>query len=84
MASSNTQTPFAASSPLLLQSNMSNLMSIKLDSVNYIVWKLQLTTILDAYSMKDHIDGSLIRPSQFLLDAERSPTLEINQSFKAW
>jgi hypothetical protein len=34
--------------------------------------------------MKDHIDGSLIRPSQFLLDAEVSPTLEINQAFKAW
>uniref|UniRef100_A0A2N9E788 CCHC-type domain-containing protein n=1 Tax=Fagus sylvatica TaxID=28930 RepID=A0A2N9E788_FAGSY len=63
---------------------MSNLMSIKLDCTNYIVWKLQLTTILDAYSMKDHIDGSVTRPSCFLLEAEGSPTLEINQAFKAW
>jgi hypothetical protein len=63
---------------------MSNLMSIKLDSINYIVWKLQLTTILDAYSMKDHIDGSVTRPNHFLLDAAGSPTLEINQAFKAW
>ena len=59
-------------------------MSIKLDSTNYIVWKLQLTTILDAYSMKDHINGSVTRPSCFLLEAEGSPTLEINQAFKAW
>uniref|UniRef100_A0A2N9FCI4 CCHC-type domain-containing protein n=1 Tax=Fagus sylvatica TaxID=28930 RepID=A0A2N9FCI4_FAGSY len=40
--------------------------------------------ILDAYSMKDHIDGSVTRSSQFLLDATGSPTLEINQAFKAW
>ena len=40
--------------------------------------------ILDAYSMKDHIDGSVTRSSQFLLDAAGSPTLEINQAFKAW
>uniref|UniRef100_A0A2N9J3P2 CCHC-type domain-containing protein n=1 Tax=Fagus sylvatica TaxID=28930 RepID=A0A2N9J3P2_FAGSY len=86
MASSNAnsqQIPFTQS-PLLLLSNMSNLMSIKLDSINYIVWKLQLTVILDAYSMKDHIDGLVTRPSQFLLDAVGSPTLEINQAFKAW
>ena len=41
----------------MLLSNMSNLMSLKLDSVNYIVWKHQLLIILDAYSVIDHIDG---------------------------
>ena len=48
------QTP----SPLLLLSNMSNLMSIKLDYTNYIPWKHQLITILEAYSLVEHIDGS--------------------------
>ena len=33
--------------------------------------------ILDAYSMKDHIDGLVTRPSQFLLDAVGSPTLDL-------
>jgi hypothetical protein len=48
------------------------------------VWKLQLTTILDAYSMKDHIDGSVTHPNHFLLDEAGSPTLDINPAFKAW
>ena len=62
-------------SPLLLLSNMSNLLPIKFDSVNYIVWKLQLTTILDAYSMIDHIDGSVQKPSQYLVDTDGNFTL---------
>uniref|UniRef100_A0A2N9FEK0 Reverse transcriptase Ty1/copia-type domain-containing protein n=1 Tax=Fagus sylvatica TaxID=28930 RepID=A0A2N9FEK0_FAGSY len=83
MASSNANS-LLNRSPLLLLSNMSNLMSIKLDSINYIVWKLQFTTILNAYSMKDHIDGSVTHPNHFLLDEAGSPTLEINPAFKAW
>ena len=47
-----------AQSLLLLLNNMSNLMSIKVDSLNYIVWKLQISTILDAYSMIDHINDT--------------------------
>ena len=63
---------------------MSNLMSIKLDSINFIIWKLQLTMILDAYSMIDHINGSQTQSSQFLPDAEGNHTSEMNHSFKAW
>ena len=57
-------------SPLLLLSNISNLMSIKLDYTNYIPWKHQLITILEAYSLVEHIDGSTPQPGQFLLDAQ--------------
>ena len=49
-----------AQSPLLLPSNMSNLMSIKLDYTNYIPWKHQMITILEAYSLIEHIEGTLI------------------------
>uniref|UniRef100_A0A2N9IKE8 Reverse transcriptase Ty1/copia-type domain-containing protein n=1 Tax=Fagus sylvatica TaxID=28930 RepID=A0A2N9IKE8_FAGSY len=63
---------------------MSNLMSIKLDSVNYIVWKLQLTTILDAYFMIDRIDGSVQRPSQYLVDVDGNFTTRANPSFLSW
>jgi hypothetical protein len=71
-------------SPLLLLSNMSNLMSIKLDSLNYMVWKLQLTTILEAYSIIDHIDGSVQKPSQYLVDAVGNLTTRANPSFLSW
>ena len=53
---------FPIQSPLLLLKNMSNLMSAKLDSTNFMVWKFQISTILDAYSMIDHIDGSTPQP----------------------
>uniref|UniRef100_A0A2N9ITK5 Retrotransposon Copia-like N-terminal domain-containing protein n=1 Tax=Fagus sylvatica TaxID=28930 RepID=A0A2N9ITK5_FAGSY len=54
-------------SPLLLLNNMSNLMSIKLDSMNYMLWKLQISAILDAYSMIEHLDGSTQQPRQFII-----------------
>ena len=71
-------------SPLMLLSNMSNLMSIKLDSLNYMVWKLQLTTILKAYSLIDHIDGSVQKPSQYLADSAGNLTIRVNPSFLSW
>ena len=79
-----TVTPTQSPSPLLLLSNMSNLMSIKLDYTNYIPWKHQLITILEAYSLIEHIDGSSIQPCQYLLDAQGSLTTNVNPNFLTW
>ncbi len=54
-------------SHLLLLNNMSNLMSTKLDSTNYMIWKLQISAILDAYSVIELLDGSIPQPRQFLI-----------------
>ena len=70
-------------SPLLLLSNMSNLMSIKLDYTNYIPWKHQLRTILEAYSLIEHIDGTVPKPSPFLLDALGNTTSVVNPNFQS-
>uniref|UniRef100_A0A2N9GG32 Integrase catalytic domain-containing protein n=1 Tax=Fagus sylvatica TaxID=28930 RepID=A0A2N9GG32_FAGSY len=69
--------------PLLLLSNMSNLMSVKLDSTNFIVWKHQLSTILRAYSMIDFVDGTIQSPSQFLIDVEGNFTIVVNPEFQS-
>jgi hypothetical protein len=69
-------------SPLLLLNNMSNLMSAKLDSTNYMVWKLQISAILDAYSMIDHIDGSIPQPREFLISEASVQT--VNPAFLTW
>jgi hypothetical protein len=69
-------------SPLLLLNNMSNLMSIKLDSMNYMLWKLQISAILDAYSMIEHLDGSTQQPRQFLITEDGDQTL--NLAFLIW
>jgi transposase InsO family protein len=70
------------SSPLLLLNNMSNLMSTKLDSSNYMIWKLQITAVLDAYSMLDHLDGSVPKPSQFL--TTETGIQSVNPDFLIW
>jgi hypothetical protein len=95
MASSNTQNhtafsnnPLQSSSsmqaPLLILSNMANLMSVKLDSSNFIIWKHQLSSILKAYFMIDFVDGTVPSPSQFLTDVEGNPTITTNPEFKLW
>ncbi len=63
---------------------MANLMSVKLDSSNFIVWKHQLSSILKAYSMIDFVDGTIPSPSQFLTDAEGNLTSTANPEFKLW
>uniref|UniRef100_A0A2N9GP84 Integrase catalytic domain-containing protein n=1 Tax=Fagus sylvatica TaxID=28930 RepID=A0A2N9GP84_FAGSY len=69
-------------SPLSLLNNMSNLMSTKLDSTNYMIWKLQISAILDAYSVIDHLDGSTTPPSQFLVT--EAGVQSINPDFLIW
>jgi hypothetical protein len=90
--SSNTNTtapnpPLQASSiqaPLLLLSNMANLMSVKLDSTNFIVWKHQLSSILKAYSMIEFVDGTVQSPSRFLVDTEGNCTTAVNPDFQLY
>jgi hypothetical protein len=71
-----------AQSPLLLLNHMSNLMSAKLDSTNYMIWKVQITAILNAYSMLDHIDGSIPQPREFLIS--KAGVHSVNPAFLAW
>ena len=59
-------------------------MSIKLDYTNYIPWKHQLITILEAYSLVEHIDGSTPQPGQFLLDAQGHLSTSLNPKFHTW
>nr|POE55523.1 hypothetical protein CFP56_65377 [Quercus suber] len=71
-------------SSLLLLSNMSSMMTVKLDYGNYVVWKHQIEVILDTYSMIDVLDNSIIAPERFLKDSSGNVTTEINPAFIAW
>jgi hypothetical protein len=57
-------------------------MSTKLDSTNYMIWKLQITAVLDAYSMLDHLDGSIPKPDQFL--TIETGIQAVNPEFLVW
>uniref|UniRef100_A0A2N9J6U8 Uncharacterized protein n=1 Tax=Fagus sylvatica TaxID=28930 RepID=A0A2N9J6U8_FAGSY len=50
--------------PMILLSNISNLVSVKLDQSNYVLWKYQITSILKAYSVLGFVDGSQQCPPQ--------------------
>ena len=41
---------------LLLLSNMSNMMTVKLDNSNYIVWKHQITMVLETYFLYELLE----------------------------
>nr|POE61588.1 hypothetical protein CFP56_60566 [Quercus suber] len=90
LASASTTLPVMATASLpvntllLLLSNMSSMMIVKLDYGNYIVWKHQIEVILDTYSMIDVLDDSIITPDRFLKDSSGNFTVEINPTFIAW
>uniref|UniRef100_A0A2N9HG82 Reverse transcriptase Ty1/copia-type domain-containing protein n=1 Tax=Fagus sylvatica TaxID=28930 RepID=A0A2N9HG82_FAGSY len=75
---SNSQTP------ILLLSNISNYVTIKLDHTNYLMWKFQITGILDTYSLLDHLKDPTPCPPKFLLDEIGCITSEANPLFLQW
>uniref|UniRef100_A0A2N9E312 Integrase catalytic domain-containing protein n=1 Tax=Fagus sylvatica TaxID=28930 RepID=A0A2N9E312_FAGSY len=71
-------------SPILLLSNISNLISAKLDSTNYTLWKYQLLSIFESYSLLDHIDGSTHSPERYLQDESGAFTTQESVQYKQW
>ena len=81
---STTLPSMAMNTSLLLLSNMSSMMTVKLDYGNYVIWKYQIEVILDTYSMIDVLDDSISVPDRFLKDSSGNFTAEINLAFIAW
>ena len=77
-------TALPVNTSLLLLSNMSSMMTVKLDYGNYIVWKHQIEVILETYSMIDVINDSVIAPDRFIKDSSGNFTTEINLNFISW
>ena len=71
-------------SSLLLLSNMSSIMTVKLEYGNYVVSKHQIEVILDTYPMIDVLDDSITALNRFLKDSSGNFTNEINPTFIAW
>jgi hypothetical protein len=74
-ATSNTQTQ----TPFFLLSIISNYVTVKLDHTNYLMWKFQITGILDAYSLLDHLEDPTSCPPKFVLE-----TQEVNPLHLQW
>ena len=74
----NTQTP------IFLLFNISNYVTVKLDHSNYLMWKFQITGILDAYSLLDHLEDPTPCPSKFLLGQTGTEQQEVNPLYSQW
>lgn len=70
--------------PTFLITNISSLISVKLDSHNYLLWKSQFIPVLRASGLQGFIDGSYSCPSEFVIDSDGKVTNEVNPQFSAW
>ena len=68
--------------PMILLSNISNLVSVKLDHSNYVLWKYQITSILKAYSVLSFVDGTQQCPPEYLQNSNGS--LQENSLYQQW
>ena len=64
--------------PLLLLSNM---MTVKLDSSNYIVWKHKISMMLETYSMFELLDEVPLILEKFLKDLIGTITSMLNSDY---
>ena len=89
IASTTSSLSFSSSSvnvlnqPLLL-SNMANMMTIKLDNINYIVWRHQITMVLETYSLFKLIVEPQLIPDKYLKDLSGAYTAIVNPDFLVW
>ena len=87
IASTTSSLSFSSSSvnvlnqPLLLLSNMANMMTIKLDNINYIVWRHQITMVLETYSLFKLIEKPQLIPDKYLKDLSGAYTAVVNPDF---
>lgn len=63
---------------------MSKMMTVKLENSNYIVWKHQISMVLETYSMMELLNGTQACPDQFLKDSSGAITCNLNPEFQIW
>ena len=63
---------------------MSNMMTVKLNSSNYIVWKYQISMVLETYSMLELLDEVPLIPEKFLKDLSGAVTSVLNPDYLIW
>ena len=73
---------FDSSSTLLLFNTMIHMVTIKLSSSNYLLWKSQLLPLLKSQGLLGHVDGSLEPPPPFDPSTSQTPNTK-NLAWKA-
>ena len=53
--------------------NVTQFLTIKLTSTNYLLWHAQIMPLLHGYRFASHVDGTVIAPDRFLSTGEPNP-----------
>ena len=65
---SNTNTAITTVTKNQIQSlpNIANQLPVKLNSINYLLWKAQLLSLLNSYDLVGHVNGSKAAPNRVM------------------
>lgn len=65
-----------------LVSNWHSLVNIKLDSSNYLLWRIQVENVVEANGFLGYLDGTIATPAAQIRDAQGE--LSLNPAFSLW
>lgn len=71
-------------SPSFVISDISNLVSTKLDRHNYLLWQSQFEPLLLSHDLMGFVDGTNEYPEKFLCDKENKKTTTSNPAYIEW
>jgi hypothetical protein len=64
--------------------NVSHMISIRLDSSNYLFWLSQISPVLACHDLLGFAEGTESCPPRFVLDEQEKPTDTINPEIVIW
>nr|POE92973.1 hypothetical protein CFP56_48119 [Quercus suber] len=71
--------------PYHVTQNVSNFVSLKLSSTNFLLWKTQMLNILESYDLQGFITGEAKLPPHFVtIEESNSQSESLNPSFIKW
>jgi hypothetical protein len=75
-----------SSNTTLVTINVTAQALLKLNSTNYLSWRLQFQTLFIGYDLQGYIDGTKPCPSQYLTTTttDNTTTQTLNQEYHTW
>lgn len=81
-ATSTTATVTLPPSLMFLVSNFHSLVNIKLDASNYLLWRVQIESVMEANGFYGYLDGSIEPPPTQIRDSQGE--LVLNPAYSLW
>lgn len=72
----------STNSSIFLVTNICNLVSVCLDSANYVLWRFSISPLLKSHNLSKYLDGSVTAPNS-LIRAE-AQAFRVNPKFEKW